>query len=114
MKMSEIYRRAIDILIQRGHTKTLFVDNQGRVCAVGALRLASGARVVKGSLDFPFPMIVGDPDTTKHGSKFQQDHSYLTGPYDSVADFNNHPATTMEDVILHFKEKACEYELRGE
>jgi len=40
MKTSDILNRAAEVMMERGHTKGKFVDDEGRVCLMGALNTA--------------------------------------------------------------------------
>lgn len=46
MKTSEVLAKAADLIDERGHAHEYYIDNDGKVCAVGAIRLASGGRVL--------------------------------------------------------------------
>lgn len=51
-KASNILYKAADIIIERGHHQGSYVSSNDEVCAVGAIRLACGAQIVK--LDHAF------------------------------------------------------------
>lgn len=46
MKTSEVLAKAADIIDERGHAHEFYLDNDGKVCAVGAIRLAAGGQIV--------------------------------------------------------------------
>lgn len=46
MKTSEVLNKAADLIEQRGHSHGRYIDIDGAVCALGAVRVACGAPVV--------------------------------------------------------------------
>lgn len=45
MQTSEILNKAADLIVDRGHNKGAYVNDQGNVCALGAIRLVCGGTV---------------------------------------------------------------------
>lgn len=45
MKSSEVLKKAADLIVDRGHNKGAYVNEEGNVCALGAIRLACGGTV---------------------------------------------------------------------
>lgn len=46
MKTSEVLNKAADLIDQRGHSHGTYVDSNGAVCALGAVRITCGATVI--------------------------------------------------------------------
>lgn len=46
MKTSEVLAKAADLIDERGHAHEYYLDNDGKVCAIGAIRLAAGGQIV--------------------------------------------------------------------
>jgi hypothetical protein len=100
MKISEILSKAKG-MIERKWIKKAFTDHTGGYCALGALRIASGMSSVD---DHSLPVtreaaaILGDI------IRSHEEWSHCTGGSGSVWMFNDHYATTKEDVLALFTE----------
>lgn len=106
MKKSEIYAKAVDVINELGWTQGRYVNRKtGEVCAVGAIRFATGAKY--NTTDGYFE---GGPSGSEL-DQYQYDAGVLHG---FVPNWNDDPSRTKEDVLLYLKEKAYEYEQRGE
>lgn len=47
MKTSEILAKAADIIDERGLAYEIYIDNAGKVCSVGAIRIVCGGTVTR-------------------------------------------------------------------
>lgn len=48
IELAPVFRRAAEVIQERGHAKDVFESETGAVCAVGALRIAAGYDVHNG------------------------------------------------------------------
>lgn len=102
--VAELAHRTIDVLQERGHTKGIYEELDGKVCFIGAMRIASG--VDPGEL----PLIGSEVDAVYHTLWLVVEE--IIGNEDSISSWNDQPETTVEDVILilkHAKERAMAY-----
>ena len=79
---ADVFRRAAEVLRERGHAKRTLQDSQGRVCANGALEIAED------ELGYP-----------KYETCLSATLSAMTdGEWVNVADWNNAPERTQAEV----------------
>lgn len=108
MTPEEVLEKAAQALAEKGHCKGNFGDDEGRMCAVGAIRYAvSGSRgVYLASLSRPGDRELTDLAIQLLGKEIESRVDTPQGYYDYVPLFNDRPSTTGEDVILMMKRAA--------
>jgi hypothetical protein len=113
VRASSIAYRAADILGEKGHCKYLLEDPEGRLCLWGALWTAA-----TGKCD-PFGVDIDDPvrwTLSEIGRQignllFEQNAGDPFTEYGKRSvEWNDNPATTMEDVVLILKKAGKEME----
>ena len=94
---AQVVRDAMDLLRKYGHCKFLLYDDASRMCLVGALNLAQGAKYgVFFSAQRPrLASILLQVTEEQHPDRFSGWDDYGAG----YVWFNNHPDTTLEDVL---------------
>lgn len=102
MKTSEIAARAATWMAEHGHCKNRLLDNEGRVCLAGAVRM-TGMSCSGSTQENEILRVAGDILTER---------GYVppvSPPWDSeylAVTYNNESTVTGEDVILLLKETA--------
>jgi hypothetical protein len=94
MTPSEILLKAADLLAERGWTQGQLVSAGGRVCALGAIRIAC-----TGTIDVLPGLSLGDA-----GNSASRRLETYVGCW--IASWNDAPERTAEDVILAMKRVA--------
>lgn len=90
----------LDTLRERGLAKHVLCDDiTGRVCSRGAVFLGAYGSPWNFSLSGP----VAAADRLLCAVAMEQYPDRISGPYDEIARFNNHPDTTQEDVERIFE-----------
>lgn len=113
MKPSEILARAAEINTERGHCKGSYRDEEGRVCAMGAIYSALGALRGDGGQSIP---VFG----WGQGPCGEKAIFYASRMADRIADrvtvseYNDLPGTSAEDITLLLKKAAADAEAHGE
>ena len=103
--MTNTIREAIRVLSRAGWTKDSFVDQGGRHCLQGALYESHGLRPFDGrQLGVPRSPALAD-DVRLVNEVVEDQFPERVGGV-GVSSFNDHPQTTLEDVI-HVMEKAA-------
>lgn len=100
-----IYAKAADILMEKGHCKGTLEDENGAHCAIGALRAAARWGETgewRRQLDYGMAQLKAEQ---RLGDNVPGDEALAP-----LARWNDAPDTTAEDVILLFKELAQEEE----
>lgn len=99
MNTSEILNKAADIVEQRGHSKGVYSDSTGRVCAVGAINAA-----ILGTTKIEhLPIWYSGLDT--HAGRVL--HSLVCADeYWSITDWNDAPERTKEEVVAALRQAA--------
>jgi hypothetical protein len=93
MSAVEVIERAIEIIVERGWCQRKLVDDDGRVCASEALRLAM--------LIYPQPMVaVRVAVRLRRAAGFGRSAGVLV-------DWNDHPGRTVENVVSTLKRAAA-------
>ena len=100
MTISEILRKAADVLRERGHCKGTYEDDAGHVCAIGAIRVAM----------FGNTAAVNE----KYWSTTELFEEYLGEEFnaDSIVQFNDASVRTPETVIAALNSAARMAEVR--
>jgi len=98
MSVREDARTAISLLRERGWSKGSAVDGEGRVCMAVAL---NGGEVAVTPEGFRFNVMTWHTALSLITSIFPGRTGNRT-----VADFNDHPDTTLEDIMLVLKHMA--------
>jgi hypothetical protein len=106
--MAVTFRRAAQILQARGHAKGWFVDDNGCVCAMGALLAATGTD----------PAIVPDDGIVDYSPavRFLSDRLWVAiddpDPVERIAEWNDQPERTQAEVVAALLSAAREIEAR--
>ena len=101
MTISEILRKAADVLRERGHCKGTYEDDAGHVCAIGAIRVAKfGNSITTGGVEY-------------YGA-LEFFEEYLSEEFGaiSVPEFNDASVRTPETVIAVLNSAARMAEVR--
>jgi hypothetical protein len=100
LETAEILEEAANYLAEHGHTKHALMDDEGRVCAVGALRMVTGSMYGSAPL---YPSVIAvaadlgvDLDNDPIG------YSAEGRAWNNVVKWNNAPERTGEEVIDQF------------
>lgn len=96
---ADLIDRAMDLLCERGWCKNHLRDVQGQMCVDGALRTADGQDLYRANNLNGSPAYWTAYTTVCHEARRE-----LAGT--GVAAFNDHPKTTLEDVLLAGKRAA--------
>lgn len=103
---SELLEKAHDVIVERGWCQNSFEDREGRVCALGAL----AAAVNDGQATFsPWVLAIGRLDV--HAKA--KDLLFREADFVPAPQYNDHPSTSKEDVLLLFKRAAERARLEG-
>lgn len=94
MDTADILLRAADVIEERGHTKGVLQDREGRVCAFGALNV-----VVYGSADHSYLQSSRDEAAHAVTRHLGLGSGYL-GP---LVNWNNAPERTQQEVVDAFR-----------
>ncbi|MDP9387867.1 MAG: hypothetical protein M3Q48_08040 [Actinomycetota bacterium] len=98
-------RQAIDVLAARGWTKGVFTDLSGRHCLQGALYEAHGVCPLRrGSVVGPLPSELA-ADVRLVNEVVEANYPERFGGV-GVSRFNDHPETTVDDVVLVLEKAA--------
>jgi hypothetical protein len=98
-------RQAIDVLAARGWTKGAFTDLSGRHCLQGALYEAHGVCPLRrGSVVGPLPSALA-ADVRLVNDVVEANYPERFGGV-GVSRFNDHPETTVDDVVLVLEKAA--------
>ena len=99
------YDAAADLLVERGWIKGQAEDNEGHLCMIGAMMHALNGALSRAGmywsqqLDIPTRIIAEQfPDRTRTTSLSPTSH------------FNDHPDTTLEDVLLVLDKSGRKYD----
>lgn len=104
-KITEALRGAAGIIAERGHAKGMLEDTDGRVCAIGALRIACfGTARNRGRYDQGFDWDLYD-DIYSHLESYIHDELCVDG----VMLYNDEPERTQAEVVAAFR-AAAEWE----
>lgn len=107
---SDILRRAAEVLGEKGWTQGQSMDNEGRMCAVGAIRYA-GHEMLGGSMwghRFDEAGAAVDVFFAHLNSGLKPQHIVPGDVPISIPEWNDNPERTAEDVILELKRAASE------
>lgn len=104
MTPQETLFKAADIIEERGHAKGYYATNDGRVCAIGAMRLATGGKITpfRGGVTVSNYDFVDVSEGIRVMGKYLRDHAEDYGYSvfsDAVHRWNDDPNTTAEQVI---------------
>jgi hypothetical protein len=104
--MSDRIRAAVEVLARTGWTKRTFADEAGRHCLQGALYVAHGIPVCAGGqLRTPLtPGMAADVWVVNHVIEEQYPERFGAV---GIARFNDHPDTTVDDVIRVLEKAAA-------
>ena len=92
MTPEEILIKAAELIAERGHCKGELYDNDGRLCMMGAMEMATFGKTF---------------GTTGNDYALETAIEKVLDEVDqSIPHFNDHPATTAEDAILTLKRAA--------
>lgn len=95
---AQVVRDAMDLLREHGHCKFLLYDDAGRMCLVGALNLAHAETKYGVFFNKQRPHLANillQVTEEQHPDRFSGWDDYGAG----YVWFNNHPDTTLEDVL---------------
>lgn len=106
-----VFEKAVEIIEVRGWTQRQEIDEQGRVCALGALGLACGGEEWE-SLEGTWAVVLGDNIAGRRlmieAQNFLQSQGFTGG--DWTGDWNDQPSRTKEEVIQTLEEAATRWE----
>jgi len=128
---TEILEKAAQLLMEHGWTQGELIENDGRMCAIGAIKMAAGGRVVdfatlsyetdgSGKVETVSTKSIDTSDevdlvaykrATNRVGRVLDDAEFWgegEGPAWCIAEYNDHPTRTVEDVILLLKRAAQE------
>lgn len=109
-ELAPVFRRAAEVIAERGHAKKKFESETGEVCAVGALRVAFGYDA-EAPLDSPIfadePWLVA----VKFLSPRIYSNTTEGDPVERVADWNDAAERTPAEVVQALRDAAAAAEL---
>lgn len=111
----EVFENAADAIKERGHTKGVYMDSKGCVCALGSIGVALGVKFVSKSANGPgmWPEEF-NPDFMNYGNylgEFLQDWEGRNG-WTVVHAWNDDDGTTAEEAQRLLRE--CAEDIREE
>lgn len=100
-ELAAIYRRAAEVVRNRGLARGILQERDGRVCAIGALCLATDRNFVDDQVEIMIPVArqVGWPDWGG---------ALASSPFTAIGHWNDHQANGPEDVAQMFERAAEE------
>lgn len=101
-------REAIEVLARRGWTKDTFTDETGRHCLQGALYEAHGMTAHRARYGRPLPGAVRH-DIQLINEVLREQYPERFGGV-GVSRFNDHPETTVDDVVRILEKAAVRYD----
>ena len=98
MTVTEIFQAGRDRLVERGFCKNALVDDEGRVCAMGAIADATPEHKMG------HPRLWGEAEVWSRADKILCEFApRVSGNWWSdIVAYNNHPDTTINDVLQVF------------
>lgn len=115
MRLSEVARKAAEVMSERGHCKNRLNDDAGRVCYMGALNVAQHGDTMhrfddESMTEITTIQLVSTDILHERGELRADPGGFYGKPLPRPVAFNNAEDVTGEEVILLLKETAARLE----